>query len=80
MHSHSVLSLQVYDIEDLVKFGKRENACPFYISRTIFESAELVFCPYNYIVDPAIRSSMKIDITGAVVIFDEAHVRAPDLT
>jgi fanconi anemia group J protein len=65
----------VHDIEDLVKYGKKARACPFYMSRDIFASAELVFCPYNYIVDPAIRSSMQIDLTGAVVIFDEAHVR-----
>ena len=67
----------MHDIEDLVNYGNRVKACPFYMSRDIFATAELVFCPYNYIVDPAIRLSMKIDLTGAVVIFDEAHVRLP---
>ena len=35
--------------------------------------AELVFCPYNYLVDPVIRKSMDVDIDRAVLIFDEAH-------
>ena len=35
--------------------------------------AELVFCPYNYIIDPVIRAAMDVDISNAVLIFDEAH-------
>ncbi len=37
------------------------------------EHAELLFCPYNYLIDPVIRSSMGINIQHAVLIFDEAH-------
>ena len=35
--------------------------------------AELVFCPYNYLLDPVVRSSLDVDINNAVLIFDEAH-------
>lgn len=35
--------------------------------------AELVFCPYNYLIDPVIRKAMDVDISNAVLIFDEAH-------
>ena len=35
--------------------------------------ADLVFCPYNYLIDPVIRKSMDVDISTAVLIFDEAH-------
>lgn len=37
------------------------------------EEAELVFTPYNYLLDPVIRAAMKVDIRHAVLIFDEAH-------
>lgn len=42
----------VWDIEDIVKVGKRVRGCPYYASRKIYEFAEIVFCPYNYIIDP----------------------------
>ncbi|CAN0111827.1 unnamed protein product, partial [Hapterophycus canaliculatus] len=29
--------------------------------------------PYNYILDPSIRSSTSLSLAGAVVILDEAH-------
>lgn len=32
-----------------------------------------MFCPYNYVIDPAIRAATLGDITGSVVIFDEGH-------
>ena len=32
-----------------------------------------MFCPYNYIIDPVIRAAMDVDISNAVLIFDEAH-------
>eukprot|EP00466_Bigelowiella_natans_P014652 jgi/Bigna1/67409/fgenesh1_pg.3_\ len=66
-------SMEVWDIEDLVEFGKKHKACPYYASRLIFEHAELVFCPYNYLIDPLIRDSMDLDLNDAVLIFDEAH-------
>ena len=33
----------------------------------------MVFCPYNYLVDPAVRKSVGINLKGSVVVFDEAH-------
>ena len=42
-------------------------------TRTIIEPADIIFSPYSYLVDPLIRRRMDIDITGAVLIIDEAH-------
>jgi Fanconi anemia group J protein len=64
----------VWDIEDFVKLGYRTKGCPYFASRAIAsESAEIVFCPYSYIIDPTIRSAMDIDLKDAIVIIDEAH-------
>ena len=30
-------------------------------------------CRRSYLVDPVVRAAMQIDVTGAVLIFDEAH-------
>jgi regulator of telomere elongation helicase 1 len=33
----------------------------------------LILLPYNYLVDPSIRSTLNVDWRNSVVIFDEAH-------
>ncbi|GER37372.1 Brca1 interacting protein helicase 1 brip1 [Striga asiatica] len=64
---------EVHDIEDLVKVGQVVKGCSYFAARSIAQEADLVFCPYNYIINPVIRDAMEIDITGSIIIFDEAH-------
>lgn len=66
-------STEVQDIEDLCRYGRRARVCPYYLSRSWLEGAELVLTPYNYLLDPVVRSAMKINVRDAVLIFDEAH-------
>lgn len=61
------------DIEDLILWGRRNSACPYYIAKDQQAIADIVFVPYNYIIDPLIRRSLTVDLQGAVVIIDEAH-------
>lgn len=61
------------DIEDLVKFGKNNKACPYFLSREQSKHSDIIFAPYNYIMDPGIRSAMGIELENSVVIIDEAH-------
>ncbi|XP_069948696.1 Fanconi anemia group J protein homolog isoform X4 [Cherax quadricarinatus] len=62
-----------WDIEDLVTLGKKIKACPYYVARSLMATAEIIFCPYNYLIDPLIRESMDISLCGQVVVLDEAH-------
>lgn len=64
---------QVWDIEDLVRIGKRHKLCPYFSSQELMKEAELVFCPYSYLLDPTVRNAMQIDLSNAIVILDEAH-------
>ncbi|GAM21429.1 hypothetical protein SAMD00019534_046040 [Acytostelium subglobosum LB1] len=64
---------QVWDMEDLMKAGREHHECPYFASRQMIAKANLVFCPYNYIIDPSIRSHFKDKFEKSVVIFDEAH-------
>jgi Fanconi anemia group J protein len=41
------------DVEELVDYGKTFQLCPYYLAREGAESAEIIMCPYNYIVDPS---------------------------
>ncbi|KAK1632837.1 hypothetical protein QYE76_007152 [Lolium multiflorum] len=66
-------SYEVHDIEDLLRVGKQVKGCPYFAAQTLAEAAQLVFCPYNYLISPIVRRAMDIDIRGSVVILDEAH-------
>ena len=63
----------VDDIEDLVKKGQKNGPCPFYLSRTRCANAEIIFMPYNYLLDADVRRGLDIVWSEAVVVVDEAH-------
>jgi regulator of telomere elongation helicase 1 len=69
------------DIEDLTQLGARGHVgngcgpCPYYLSRDMASRADVLFMPYNYLIDPKLRDALgkKINWRDAVVLFDEAH-------
>ena len=65
----------VLDIEDIQSKGLKYKSCPYYASKKIAMSpnTDLLFVPYNYVLDPAIRKSSVIDLKDSIIIFDEAH-------
>ncbi|KCV71225.1 hypothetical protein H696_02176 [Fonticula alba] len=63
----------VWDIEDLNSLARSKRACSYFASRELISTADIVFCPYNYIIDPSIRESMGISLENSIVIIDEAH-------
>ncbi|MPC33978.1 Fanconi anemia group J [Portunus trituberculatus] len=76
--NHDILAMNgglqgAWDIEDLLQVGHKVNACPYFAARSLLATAELVICPYNYLVDPRIRRSMNISLKNHVLILDEAH-------
>ncbi|XP_029075925.1 regulator of telomere elongation helicase 1 isoform X17 [Monodon monoceros] len=67
------LASRVLDIEDLVSSGTRHRVCPYYLSRNLKQQADIIFMPYNYLLDAKSRRAYGIDLKGTVVVFDEAH-------
>ncbi|XP_055628054.1 regulator of telomere elongation helicase 1 homolog [Toxorhynchites rutilus septentrionalis] len=68
-----VTSCTVMDIEDLMKIGSKVKACPFFLSKELIENADILFMPYNYLLDPKIRKANNLQITNTIIILDEAH-------
>lgn len=42
-------------------------------SQVLAANAQIIFCPYNYLLDPSISSAMNLNLENAVVILDEGH-------
>ncbi|KAK3091886.1 hypothetical protein FSP39_023453 [Pinctada imbricata] len=63
----------VVDIEDIVTYGEKQRVCPYYMTRELKSDADIIFMPYNYLLDPKMRMNQGIEIQGNVLIFDEAH-------
>lgn len=47
-----ILSQTVMDIEDLMTLGKTHKFCPLYMVRQLKGIADIVFMPYNYLLQP----------------------------
>uniref|UniRef100_A0A8L7T331 Helicase ATP-binding domain-containing protein n=1 Tax=Brugia malayi TaxID=6279 RepID=A0A8L7T331_BRUMA len=63
----------VPDIEEVISVSRKHKYCPYFRSRSMYENADLILLPYNYIVDPSLRYKHNIQLKGNIVIFDEAH-------
>ncbi|ETL25696.1 hypothetical protein L916_20483 [Phytophthora nicotianae] len=63
----------IMDIEELVTTMKEKMICPFFLTRNMLPEAEIIFVPYNYLIDPLARRSIGISIENSILIFDEAH-------
>lgn len=69
----SVKDNTILDIEDLVKVGKKLSCCPYYLAKDLKQTADIIFMPYNYLLDPKARKANGIELANNVIILDEAH-------
>ena len=64
---------EILDIEELVSVSKEKTMCPYYSSRELLRRADIIFMPYNYLIDSKTRKNQNIGLENAIIIFDEAH-------
>ncbi|KAL0841701.1 hypothetical protein ABMA28_013973 [Loxostege sticticalis] len=69
----SVKGDEILDIEDLVAVGKKLKCCPYYLSKELKQDADIIFMPYNYLLDPKSRKANGVELMNNIIIFDEAH-------
>ncbi|XP_065685204.1 ATP-dependent DNA helicase DDX11 isoform X1 [Hydra vulgaris] len=67
------VTMEVQDIEQIVKLGKDLNTCPYYGTRHTIPKAQLVVLPYQTLLHRGTRESVGINVKDCVVIIDEAH-------
>jgi len=62
------------DLEDLAAtVGREHGGCPYYFSHLAAVDADLVVCPYNYILDPKAGKGARVDLRDRIIVLDEAH-------
>ncbi|KAG7398901.1 Fanconi anemia group J protein [Phytophthora boehmeriae] len=63
----------VWDIEDIVKLAQKHRECAYFHAREALDHANIVFAPYNYLLDPTIREAVGITLKNSIIVLDEAH-------
>eukprot|EP00727_Mastigamoeba_balamuthi_P001895 m51a1_g11702 hypothetical protein (716) ;mRNA; r:40285-42580 len=63
----------VWDVPDLEDAARRCGACAYAVAQSLVPAAQLVVCPYAYVMDPVARKAMCVDLKGSLVVVDEAH-------
>lgn len=43
------------------------------MSREMHKVVDILFAPYNYLIDSGYRKSLKLNWKNSILIFDEAH-------
>ncbi len=64
---------EIMDIEDLAKRGKAVKACPYYAGRDALPAAHIVALPYQSLLHAKTRETLGIEVSGSILIIDEAH-------
>ncbi|KAF3641252.1 putative Peroxidase 48-like [Capsicum annuum] len=67
------------DIEDLVQIGHDFKTCPYYGSRSLVHTADLVVLPYQSLLSKSSRESLGLSLKDSVIVVDEAHNLADSL-
>ncbi|KAF0993093.1 hypothetical protein HZS_3524, partial [Henneguya salminicola] len=75
--THKKLKLKgcpsVWNVEEFVNFCDSSSICPYFSSQKLSENADLIFAPYNYVLNPIISEQMSLNLKNSVIILDEAH-------
>lgn len=64
------LGIEIGDIEDLVKKGKKKKCCPYFATKELQKSADMIFLPYNYLLDQRIRKTQEIELNVSRITHD----------
>ncbi len=64
----SVLSNQ-----GLRTLGRARRLCPYFLARRVADACTVIVAPYQYIFQEDIRMRVNLELSGRVLVFDEAH-------
>lgn len=54
----NISELSIIDIEDMIKLGNCHKFCPYFMAKELKQDADIVFMPYNYLLDPIAQKAL----------------------
>lgn len=60
-------------MEELAKPEASKTCCPYYLSREAIPISDIIFMPYNYLIDLQMHKNFKFNLSDSVIIIDEGH-------
>jgi DNA excision repair protein ERCC-2 len=64
----------IYSIQEIKQMGEANGWCPYFTSRYLLRSANVVVYNYSYLLDPKVSNLISRDLEeNCIVVFDEAH-------
>ncbi|GJQ84726.1 hypothetical protein Trydic_g21131 [Trypoxylus dichotomus] len=69
----AVKGMNIVDIEDIITLGMTHKFCPYYMAKELKHESDIVFMPYNYLLDPKAKRALGIELYDNIIILDEAH-------
>lgn len=70
----SDLQSGIFNLEDMREYGKKHNICPYFLTRSLIKSANVIVFNYQYMLDPKVASLVSKELSSnSIVVFDEAH-------
>ena len=64
----------IYSIEEMKELGQAQGWCPYFTSRYLMRSANVVVYNYSYLLDPKVSNLISRDLEeNCIIVFDEAH-------
>lgn len=63
----------VLSISRLRRLGRTRRVCPYFLARKASEHCTVIVAPYPYVFNEHIRRRIKLELSGVILVFDEAH-------
>lgn len=58
---------------EAVQLGEKNEVCPYFASKQLFEVADVICVPYASIMKKSIRERLGLSLQNSIVVFDEGH-------
>lgn len=53
--------------------GKKRSFCPYYMTKELKRDADIIFMPYNYLLDPKTRKANGVELAVGVVCLPKVY-------